>query len=68
MKVVLFCGGLRHAHREFNDGRMDALDGLSTVTAIMELCMDTFKEKQDLEDVFGRGSARLGRCGIINTK
>ena len=20
-------------------------------------CMDTFKEKQDLEDVFGRGSA-----------
>ena len=29
-------------------------------------CMDTFKEKQDLEDVFA-GVVRLGPCGIIST-
>ena len=29
-------------------------------------CMDTFKEKQDLEDMFGRGNAHPGPCGIIN--
>ena len=30
-------------------------------------CMDTFKEKQDLEDVLA-GGTRLGPCGMVATK
>ena len=49
MKVVLFCGGLGMADRRW---RLMAYprDGYCA-------CMDTFKEKQDVEDVFGRGRA-----------
>ena len=30
-------------------------------------CMDTFKEKQDLEDLFGRGR-HPGQCGMATTE
>ena len=48
MKMVLFCGGLGMPMRE----RLIAYprDGCWAR-------MDTFKEKQDLKDVFGRGRA-----------
>ena len=59
MKMVLFCSGLGMHMRE------------RLITDPRDGCwarMDTFKEKQDLKGVFGRGRARPGRCGIINTR
>ena len=70
MKVVLFCGGLSmRMRREIFDYMHDGEElvdepfgRLMNERRLMAYpyegfwaCMDTFKEKQELDDVFGRG-------------
>jgi glucose-1-phosphate cytidylyltransferase len=72
MKVVLFCGGLSMRMRReifdyMHDGEELVEEPFGRLINERKLmaypyegywaCMDTFKEKQDLEDLFGRGNA-----------
>jgi NDP-sugar pyrophosphorylase family protein len=78
MKLVLFCGGLSIRMRweifdYTHDGEelvQEPFGRLINERKLMAYpyegywaCMDTWKEKQGLHDVFGR-AVRPGRCGI----